>query len=135
MVGVGDPVGFVAGLARPGGNITGISNIAPDLSGKLVELLIETVTGMKHVGVVPNPNNPAGTLSLRETEEAIRALGLQIEVVEAETAEDFESAFARLSALGVTGVVLIADPSLIEHKVRIADLAQKMRLPTASLSG
>jgi putative tryptophan/tyrosine transport system substrate-binding protein len=133
MVGVGDPVGlgFVAGLARPGGNITGISNIAPDLSGKLVELLIETVPGMKHVGVVRNPNNPAVATLLRETEEAIRALGLQIEVVEAGAAEDFESAFARLSAQGVTGVVLLADPSLIEHRVRIAELAQRTRLPTA----
>jgi putative ABC transport system substrate-binding protein len=134
MVSVADPVasGLVAELARPGGNITGTSNMSTDLSGKLVQLLIESVPGMKRVGVVRNPNNAAAsTASLRETAEAIRALGLQIEVVDAEAAEDFESAFARLSARGVDGVVLLPDAALIKHRVRIAELAQKTRLPTA----
>jgi putative tryptophan/tyrosine transport system substrate-binding protein len=71
--------------------------MAPDLGGKLVELLVEIVPGMTHVGVVRNPNNPAVTLTLRETERAISALGLRFEVVEASAAEEFESAFARLS--------------------------------------
>ena len=133
MVAVGDPVGlgFVASLARPGGNITGVSNISNDLTGKQVELLIDIDPGVNHVGVVANLKNPNVAIELRETEKAIRALGLQIEVVEAGAAEDFESAFARLSVQGVTGVVLLADPSLIKHRVRIAELAQKMRLPTA----
>ncbi len=134
MVSVSDPVrsGLVAGLARPGGNITGMSNMATELSGKLVQLLIEIVPGMKRVGVVRNPNADAGvSASLQETAEAIRALGLQIEVVDAEAAEDFESAFARLSAQGVDSVVLLPDAALIKHRVRIAELAQKTRLPTA----
>jgi putative tryptophan/tyrosine transport system substrate-binding protein len=133
MASVADPVGsgVVADLAHPGGNITGTSNMAPELSGKLVQLLIESVPGMKRVGVVRNPNNPSHTASLRETAEAIRALGLQIEVVDAEAAEDFESAFARLSAQGVDGVVLLAEAGLLTHRVRIAELAQKKRLPTA----
>jgi putative tryptophan/tyrosine transport system substrate-binding protein len=132
MVGVGDPMamGFVANLARPGGNITGISNMSPDLSSKLVELLVEIVPGIKHVGLVDNPNNPGVTLLLRETERAIGALGLRHEVVEASAAEEFESAFARLSTLGVKGVVLLADPSIIENEIRIAEAAQKIRLPT-----
>jgi ABC-type uncharacterized transport system substrate-binding protein len=133
MVAAGDPMamGFVTNLARPGGNITGISNMAPDLGGKLVEHLVELVPGMKYIGVVRNPNNPVVTLLLRETGKAISALGLQLEVVEAEAAEEFESGFARLSTLGVKGVVLLADPSIIEHKNRIAEIAQKTRLPTA----
>jgi putative tryptophan/tyrosine transport system substrate-binding protein len=133
MVAVGDPMamGFVTNLARPGGNITGISNMTTDLGGKLVELLVEIVPGIKHVGVVRNPNNPAVTLQLRETERAVSALGLRLEVVEASAVEEFESAFARLSTLGVKGVVLLADPSIIEHKNRIAEAAQKTRLPTA----
>ena len=132
MVSVADPVGsgVVAELARPGGNITGVSNMGPELSGKIVQLLIETVPGMKRVGVVRNPNNPSNIAQLRETAEAIRALGLLIEVVDAEAAEDFESAFERLSAQGVEGVVLLSDPALIKHGVRIAELAQKTRLPT-----
>src|SRR4051794_29709072 len=112
MVGVGDPVGlgFVAGLARPGGNVTGVSTVSLDLSGKLLELLIEIVPGMKRVGVVRNPNNPALTTILQETTEAIRALGMQIEVVDAVAAEDFERALTYLSAQGVSGVVLLPDP-------------------------
>jgi putative tryptophan/tyrosine transport system substrate-binding protein len=132
MVGVGDPMamGFVANLARPGGNITGISNMSPDLSSKLVELLVEIVPGIKHVGLVANPNNPGVTLLLRETERAIGTMGLRHEVVEASAAEEFESAFARLSTLGVKGVVLLADPVMIEDETRIAEAAQKTRLPT-----
>jgi putative tryptophan/tyrosine transport system substrate-binding protein len=80
--------------------------------------------------LVANPNNPAVTLLLRETEGAIGTLGLRHEVVEASAAEEFESAFARLSALGVKGVVLLADPSIIENEIRIAEAAQKIRLPT-----
>jgi putative ABC transport system substrate-binding protein len=133
MVSVADPVGsgVVAELARPGGNITGVSNMAPELSGKIVQLLVEIVTALKRVGVVRNPNNPSNTASLRETAQAIRALGLELEVVDAKAAEDFDSAFARLSAQGVDGVVLLSDPELIKHRVRIAELAQKTRLPTA----
>jgi ABC-type uncharacterized transport system substrate-binding protein len=98
MVSVGDPVGsgFIASLARPGANITGISNITVDLSAKLLELFIELVPGMKRVGVVRNPNNPNVTVQLRETEDAARKLNLRVQVVEARTSEDFERAFSRL---------------------------------------
>jgi putative ABC transport system substrate-binding protein len=132
MVSVADPLGsgLVPELAHPGGNITGVSNMAPELSAKIVQMLIEIVPNVKRVGVVRNPNNPSNVASLRETAEAIRALGLQVEVVDAEAAEDFESAFARLSAKGVEGVVLLSDPAILTHRDRIAELAQKARLPT-----
>ena len=132
MVGVGDPVGtgFVASLARPGGNITGVSNISSDLTGKQVELLIEIVPGMNHVGLVANLKNPGVAFQLRETEKAFHALGLQFEFVEASVPDEFDRAFARLSANDVKGVVLLADPSLIEHGRRIAKLAQEARVPT-----
>jgi putative ABC transport system substrate-binding protein len=76
MTNVGDPLGsgFVASLARPGGNVTGVSNISRDLSGKLIQHLVEIVPGMNRVGVVHNASNPAVTVELRETEDAIRAL-------------------------------------------------------------
>jgi ABC-type uncharacterized transport system substrate-binding protein len=132
MVSVGDPVGsgFIASLARPGANITGISNITVDLSAKLLELFIELVPGMKRVGVVRNPNNPNVTVQLRETEDAARKLNLRVQVVEARTSEDFERAFSRLRTERVNGVVLLADPSVIEQSRRIAELAQAARLPT-----
>jgi putative tryptophan/tyrosine transport system substrate-binding protein len=132
IVGLGDPVGmgFVASLARPGGNITGISSII-DLTSKQVELLIEIVPGMNHVGVVANLKNPGVALELQEAEKAIHALGLQFEVVEAFVPDEFDKAFARLNADGVKGVMLLADPSLIKHRQTIAKLAQEAKLPTA----
>src|SRR6516162_9669494 len=133
MVGIGDPVGsgFIASLARPGGNITGLSAITVDLSAKLMELFAELVPGMKRVGVVQNPNNPSTTMALRETEDAVRKLNMQVQVVNAQTSDEFERAFAQLSAESVDGVVVIPDPMVIEHSRRIAELAQSARLPTA----
>src|SRR6516164_7358371 len=133
MVGVGDPVssGFIASLARPGGNITGLTIIAVELSAKLMELFVELVPGMKRVGVVHNPDNPGVTMALRETEEAIRKLNMQVQVVNAQTSDEFDRAFAQLSAESVDGVVVIPDPTVIEHSRRIAELAQSARLPTA----
>jgi putative ABC transport system substrate-binding protein len=132
MVSVGDPVGagFISSLARPGGNITGFSNITVDLSAKVVGLLVELVPGIKRVGVVGNAYNPNVAEQLRETEDAVRKLGLQSQVVEARTPEEYERAFARLSAGSVSGVVLLADPSVIEQAHKIAELARVARLPT-----
>jgi putative tryptophan/tyrosine transport system substrate-binding protein len=134
MVAVGDPVGsgFIASLARPGGNITGLTNISVDLSAKVMELFAELVPGMKRVGVVRNPNNPVVTVVLREIEDAVRKLNKQVvEVVDAQTSDEFDRAFAQLSAESVDGVVVIPDQTVIEHSRRIAQLAQSARLPTA----
>jgi putative ABC transport system substrate-binding protein len=133
MVGPGDPVGsgFIASLARPGGNITGLTNIAVDLSPKLMELFAELVPSMKRVGLVRNPNNPAVTVMLRETEDAVRKLNMQFEVVDAQTSDEIERAFAQLSTKSADGVMLLPDPTVIEHSQRIAELAQSARLPTA----
>src|SRR6516225_6920968 len=133
MTGLGDPIGsgFIASLARPGGNITGLTNISVDLSAKLMELFSELVPGMKRVGVVRNPNNPAVTVMLRETEDAVRKLNMQVEVVEAQTPDEFERAFAQLSAKSADGVMVLPDPTVIEHSRRITELAQSARLPTA----
>src|SRR6516165_6164244 len=133
MVGVGDPVGsgFIASLARPGGNTTGLTNISVDLSAKLMELFAELVPSMKRVGVVRNPNNPGTPVLLRETEDAVQKLNMQVEVANAQTSDEFDRAFAQLSAESVGGVVVLPDPTVIEHSRRIAELAQSARLPTA----
>jgi len=133
MAVVGDPVGsgFIASLARPGGNITGLTNIAVELSAKLMELFAELVPGMKRVGVLRNPNNPFGTMALRETEDAVRKLNMQVEVVDAQTSDEFDHAFAQLRAKSVDGVVVLPDATEVEQGRRIAELAQSARLPTA----
>jgi putative ABC transport system substrate-binding protein len=132
FVGVADPVGLglVASLARPGANVTGITNFASDLSGKMIEMLREIVPGARRLGAVRNPDNPGVTVQLRQIEDAARTLGLELQVVEARTPAEFEAAFARLHAAGVQGVVLLTDPSLIEHAGKIAALALAARLPT-----
>jgi putative ABC transport system substrate-binding protein len=132
FVGVADPVGLglVASLARPGANVTGITNFASDLSGKMIEMLREIVPGARRLGAVRNPDNPGVTVQFRQIEDAARTLGLELQVVEARTTAEFEAAFARLHAAGVQGVVMLTDPSLIEHASRIAALALAARLPT-----
>jgi putative ABC transport system substrate-binding protein len=112
MVGAADPVGmgFIANLARPGGNVTGTSIVSNDLSGKLVQMLVEIVPGIRRIGVVANPDNPGVALQQRATEEAARAIGRNVQVVSAHTLEEFQSVFARLGADGSQGVLLLADP-------------------------
>jgi putative tryptophan/tyrosine transport system substrate-binding protein len=93
--------------------------------------MAELVPGMKRVGVVHNPDNPGVTMMLRETEDAVRKLNMQLQAVNAQTSDEFDRAFAQLSAESVDGVVLLPDPTVIEHGRRIAELAQSARLPTA----
>src|SRR4051812_18716919 len=133
MVSVGDPVraGFVESLARPGGNITGVSNVTNDLSAKVVELFLEFVPGMKRVGVVSNSYNANVAVQLRETESALRKFNADVQIVEARAGEEYERAFAALAEKRVDGVILLSDPSVVEHGERIAKLAIDRRLPTA----
>jgi putative ABC transport system substrate-binding protein len=125
FVGVADPVGLglVAGLARPGANVTGIANFASDLSGKMIELLREIVPGARRLGAVRNPDNPGVTVQLRQLVDAARALGLELQVVDARVPAEFEAVFAQLRQGGIDGVVMLADSSLLA-------LAQQARLPT-----
>jgi putative ABC transport system substrate-binding protein len=133
MTSVGDPVGsgFVAGLARPGGNITGVSAITSDLTTKQLGLFIQMIPSMKVIGLATNSYNPNVALQLKRSEDAIRELGLQSRVAEARTAGEFERAFASLKASNAEGVMLLADPSVIEHGKKIAELALAAGLPTA----
>jgi putative tryptophan/tyrosine transport system substrate-binding protein len=133
MASVGDPVGsgFVASLARPGGNITGVSIITSDLSAKLLGLFAQMIPSMRRIGFVSNSYNPNVAMQLRESEVAARNLGLESQVVEARTAEEFERGFASLKTANVNGVVLLSDPVVVEQGKTIAELALAARLPTA----
>jgi putative ABC transport system substrate-binding protein len=132
FVGVSDPVstGLISSLARPGGNVTGISNLARDLSAKQVQLLRELLPGVERVGVIANRANPAVRLQLVEMEQAIRGVGLQSQVIDARSSEELEGAFKRLDMAGIKAILVCPDASVLEHRKRIADLALKFRLPT-----
>ncbi len=132
MASVGDPVasGLVGSLARPGDNITGLSQIAPELVGKRLELLKEIVPKLSRVAVLWRPEADSSPLAWKESQLPARALGLQVHSMEVRNSDDFDKAFedatrARAGALAVT-----PDPLFVRNLKRIADLAAKNRLPS-----
>jgi putative tryptophan/tyrosine transport system substrate-binding protein len=134
MVGASDPVaaGFVASLARPGGNITGLSLLSPELVGKRLEILKETVPQSTHVAVLANPG-AAPTLGSTTTSSltvAAQTLGLHLQVVELRRAEELDDAFAAMTRAGADALHVLGDSLLLDGlRGRIADLAAQYRLP------
>jgi putative ABC transport system substrate-binding protein len=129
---VGDPVGtgLVDSFARPGGNLTGLSTAAVEISAKPLELLKETVPGLSRVAVLWNPANPATALNWTETEDAARTLGLRILSVEVRSSAEIEGALAGLGAERPDALVLIPDPLLFSALSRIVGLVAASRLPS-----
>jgi len=127
-----DPVGngFVASLARPGGNITGLSNLASDLSGKRLELLREIVPKLSRVAVFGTSTSPGNTQALSETEFAAGALGVKLQYLDVLSPNDIEPTFRTATKGRAEAVMmLIAGPILNSHGTQILDLAVKTRLP------
>jgi len=131
MLAVGDAVGagFVASLARPGGNITGIGALSVDLSGKRLELLKQIVPRASRVAVLWNPSNPAGILGFRETEGAARRLGVALQSVQLRQRDEIPSAFATMAHDRAEGFVVVTDPLTWVTRREIIDQATKHRLP------
>ena len=134
FVGVGDPVqeGLVASLARPGGNVTGLSLVAPESISKWLELLKLVVPGADLVAVLYNPDpmpESARIARLREVELSARALGLRVQLFEARGPEEFEPAFSEISTSGAGALLLLSTPVFQIAQQRLADLAAKYRLP------
>jgi putative tryptophan/tyrosine transport system substrate-binding protein len=126
-----DPVGngFVASLARPGGNITGLATFAPELSGKQLELLKETVPKLSRVAVFGTSINPGNAQNLREVELAAKAFGVKLQYLDVLSPKDFETAF-RAASKGLADAVLMLPGSVLGlQRSQLADLAVKSRLP------
>jgi putative tryptophan/tyrosine transport system substrate-binding protein len=134
MVGVGDPVGsgLVASLARPGGNITGLSNLSPELVRKQLEFLKDVRPTVSRVAVLWNPANPASHLMVRAADVAAQALGVQLHLVEARGRgpDAFDSAFAAMTNAHADALLVLADTIFFEHRRRLAELAAMSHLPT-----
>jgi putative tryptophan/tyrosine transport system substrate-binding protein len=131
MVGTGDPVGrgFVASLARPGGNITGNANVHGDLVGKRLEVLKEAVPRLSRVAVLMNPTPPS-LEQLQEAQIAARALGVELLVQEVRSRDEFERAFSAMTLAGAGALLVFPNPSLLErHLDVITTLALQSRLP------
>jgi putative ABC transport system substrate-binding protein len=131
FVSVGDPVasGLVASLARPGGNLTGLTNFAPELSGKRLELFKEAFPNISRVAIIQNPANPAAPLLLKETQVVAQALGLQLQAIGVRTLKDLEKAFEVATTRGANALFVPPDPLISAHRQRIVELAAKSRLP------
>jgi putative tryptophan/tyrosine transport system substrate-binding protein len=127
----GDPVGngLVTSLARPGGNVTGLSQLETETAGKRLELLREMVPGLRRLAILVNPNNPAAGLERDEVQIAARALGLQSATFELRQAEDFATVFDAIKGKAEALYVCL-DPLFISNRSRISTLAVASQLPT-----
>ena len=126
-----DPVGsgLVASLARPGGNVTGLSIQAPDLAGKRLELLREVVPGLRRLAILANVGNPGAVLEMGEVQAAAHTLGIEVVTLEIRRAEDIAPAFEALKGRA-EALYVVADPLVNTNRVRINTLALAARLPT-----
>jgi putative ABC transport system substrate-binding protein len=134
MVAVGDPVGtgIIPSLARPGGNITGLSSIAPDLEGKRLELLRELVPGLAHVGVFWNPSNAFHAVSMKQARAAAGALKIKLLLLSVKKAEDLDAAFAELLKQKPEALLIFADRVFLHNRRPIVDFATRQRLPSVN---
>jgi ABC-type uncharacterized transport system substrate-binding protein len=133
MAGIIDPVatGFVTSLARPGGNITGLSLMAPELVVKQLEILKEIVPEVSRVAVLGNPTNAGTAPQLRHAQDAARALSVRLQPLEARSLSAIDTAFAAMAREQAGALVVLVDAMLLDHRLRIADLAARRRLPAA----
>jgi putative ABC transport system substrate-binding protein len=133
MVASSDPVGtgFVASLAKPGRNVTGLSTLSPMLSAKRLELLRQAVPGVSRVALLWNPDSRGNLFDYKETESAARAQHLDLQSVEVSRAEDLERSFALVTSQHAQALVLPqGNPLAWEHRRQITRFAQQQRLPS-----
>jgi putative ABC transport system substrate-binding protein len=135
MVNAGDPLGtgLVASLARPGGNVTGMSLMAPELGGKRLELLKELLPRLARVAVLWNAANPYSALVFKQVQAAGGTLGIEVQSLELRDPDDFDGAFETVQRQHPDALITVEDPLTFNHRKRIADFAAGQQLP--SLSG
>jgi ABC-type uncharacterized transport system substrate-binding protein len=126
-----DPVGsgFVASLAHPGGNITGLSTLSPEISGKQLELLREVVPRLSRVAVLGSSTTPGNAQSLKETELAAGAFAIKVQFLNIQNPQDIETAFRAASEGRADAVLVLGNPVLVSRQTQVANLAAKNRLP------
>ena len=133
MIFPSDPVemGLVASLRRPGGNITGTTfTPGPEIFGRQLQILKETIPRASRVAILSNPADPSFALQVREVEAAARTLHMRLQHVEARGPEQFDSAFAAMARERADALLVNGTSTFLAHRVRLAELAVKNRLPT-----
>lgn len=131
MIAVGDPVGtaIVPSLAHPGGNITGLTSISPELDGKRLELLREIIPGIAHIAVLWNSDSPLQFVGQRRTQEAAAVLGINVLSLGVRNEEGLEKALAEIARQQPKALLVLADRLFLFHRARIMDFAAQHRLP------
>jgi ABC-type uncharacterized transport system substrate-binding protein len=131
MIAVGDPVGtgLIASFSHPGGNLTGLTSISPELDGKRLELLREVVPKISHVAVFWNSTSPLQVVAERETQAAAQAMGIKVLSLGVQAQEQFDDAFATIRRKRPGALLVLADRLFLHHRARIMDFATKQRLP------
>ena len=131
MAAAGDPVGtgIVKSLARPGANITGMSNMIPDVGGKRLQLLREFAPTAVRIGVIWNANNPFTQSVIQESENAARILNVRLQTMQVRIAADFITAFETGSKERIDSLIVVEDPLTISQRRQIVDFAAKLSIP------
>jgi putative ABC transport system substrate-binding protein len=132
MTAAGDPLGsgLVASLARPDGNVTGMSLMATDLGAKRLELLKEVLPRLSRVAVLWNADNPYSVLVFKETQAGGRTLGIEVRSLEVRGPGDFDSAFEAAKGLRPDALITVEDPLTGDHRTRIAEFTARQQLPS-----
>jgi putative tryptophan/tyrosine transport system substrate-binding protein len=132
VVTTGDPVasGLVSSLARPGGNLTGLTALGQELSGKRLQLLKEAVPGINRVAVLSNPTNPDSRFSVKDVETAAQTVGVQLQVHEVGDPNGFDGAFHAINQARADGLMVLTDAMFLTYRKRVVELSAKSRLPT-----
>lgn len=127
-----DPVGsgFVANLARPGGNITGLSSLSPEIASKQLELLREIIPKLSRVMVLGTSTNPGNGQAVEQTEVAARAFGIELQYTDLLSIEEIETAFSNALKFRADALLMLSSPVTISHRKRVTGTAAKSRLPT-----
>lgn len=131
MVAVADPVrvGLVSSLERPGGNVTGLSLLTPELSGKRLQLIVELVQKSPRVATLSNPANRSHAVFAEETNNAAKQLRVQIQPLNARNPDEIERAFEEASAKGANALIVFDDPVIWSHRKHVVEQARKARIP------
>ena len=134
MVAVGDPVGtgLVPSLARPDGNLTGLSSVAPDLEGKRLELLREIVPSVSRIAVFLNSVNPFHATSMRQAQTAGKTLGIKVQQYDIRKSEDLDGAFAAIRKERPDALLILADRVFLHNRERIVDFTGEQHLPNVN---
>jgi putative tryptophan/tyrosine transport system substrate-binding protein len=131
IVAVGEPVktGLVASLAHPGGNVTGLSLLTLDLSGKRLELLHEFLNNLVRVAVLMNPDNPISAIFFAETQDAAQRLGIKLQQLEARRLSDIDDVFTRAANERAEALIVFDDPALWSFRAQIVAQAAMRKIP------